>query len=95
MNNKQILVNLLIQLANVTGNAITKQEAISKGLGNYLSLDNYPMYGGYNLVRVNVLSGGHDSSFNSFPSCGGRVTASVMIEKIRSFINGVKYSKTI
>lgn len=75
----------------MTGEANSKQEAIDKGLKSYLMLDNYPMYGGYNLVRVNVVGGGHSTSFNSFSSCGNRVVAKVMIEKMRSFMDGINF----
>lgn len=90
--NKKTLGILLVQLANMTNNATSKSEAIEKGLDSYLSLDNYPMYGGYNLIKIDVNSGGHEDSFNSFPSCGGRVKASVMIEKMRSFMAGLDFN---
>lgn len=93
MTNQKTLVILLTQLANMTNNATSKDEAKSKGLADYLYLDNYPMYGGYNLVKVDVNSGGHSNSFNSFSSCGNRITAKVMIEKIRSFMDALNYAK--
>lgn len=95
MNNKETLSILLAQLANMTKKANSKDDAIKKGLDEYLYLDNYPMYGGYNLVSVSVVGGGHGNSFNSFPSCGGRVTAKVMIEKMRSFMDGISYAKQL
>jgi len=91
MNNKTTLAILLQQLANMTNNAVSKNEAIEKGLDSYLALDNYPMYGGYNLIKVGVKNGAHYSSFNSFSSCGGRVPAKVMIEKMSSFMAGLDF----
>lgn len=78
----------------MTNEANSKDEAIKKGLKSYLYLDNYPMYGGYNLVRVDVVGGGHSTSFNSFSSCGNRVVAKVMIEKIRSFMDGINFKNS-
>lgn len=93
MTNQKTLSILLTQLANKTNNATSKEEAIAKGLNSYLHLDNYPMYGGYNLVAVSVKGGGHSDAFNSFSSCGNRLKAAVMIEKIRSFMDGLTYGK--
>lgn len=93
MTTNQTLSILLRQLANMTGQAVSQDEAKEKGLAEYLYLDNYPMYGGYNLVSVGVQGGGHNSSFNSFPSAGGRVNGKVMIEKIRSFMAGISYAR--
>jgi hypothetical protein len=50
------------------------------------------MYGGYNLVSVSVNGGGHSNSFNSFPSCGNRINGKAMIEKIRSFMDGLNFN---
>ncbi len=92
MTNKETLSILLRQLCNMTNEANSKDEAIEKGLDSYLMLDNYPMYGGYNLIRVAVVGGGHNTSFNSFSSAGYRVTAKVMIEKMRSFMAGIGFN---
>jgi hypothetical protein len=91
MTTAKTLSILLKQLANMTNNAVSKDEAIQKGLDYYLYLDNYPMYGGYNLVRVDVKSGGHGTAFNSFSSCGGRINGKAMADKIRSFMDGLAY----
>ena len=95
MTTAKTLSILLAQLANMTNEATSKDEAISKGLSHYLYLDNYPMYGGYNLVKVAVQGGGHSQSFNSFSSCGGRVNGKVMAEKIRSFMDALEYAKQL
>jgi hypothetical protein len=92
MTTSKTLEILLSQLATMTNKAASKDEAINKGLNSYLSLDNYPMYGGYNLVSVSVNGGGHSNSFNSFPSCGNRINGKAMIEKIRSFMDGLNFN---
>lgn len=87
------LSSLLRELADLTNNATSKEEAIQKGLDSYLYLDNYPMYGGYNLVKVGVKNGGHYNAFDGFPSCGGRIKGLAMVQKLESFIFGLKYNK--
>ena len=87
---KERLNNLLLEIAKFTNQATTKEEAIEKNLNGYLYLDNYPMYGGYNLLKVDVNNGGHYTAFNSFSSYGNRLPAKVMIEKMESFIDGLK-----
>ena len=90
-NYKKILDLLLLELAKKTNNAISKKEAIGKGLDKYLALDYYPLYGGYNLIAIDIHTGGHYEAFKSFSSCGNRLKAPVMVEKIRSFIAGLDY----
>jgi hypothetical protein len=93
MTSSKTLEILLSQLAEMTNKATSKDEAISKGLTSYLMLDNYPMYGGYNLVAVSVNGGSHSDAFNSFSSCGNRLSGKVMIQKLRSFMDGLTYNK--
>jgi len=95
MTTQKTLAILLSQLANMTNEATNKEDAIKKGLKSYLMLDNYPMYGGYNLVRVSVTSGGHSDSFNSFSSCGNRIKGQAMIEKLRSFMAGLELANKL
>lgn len=92
MTSSKTLEILLSQLATMTDKATSKDEAISKGLESYLMLDNYPMYGGYNLVAVSVNGGGRSNAFNSFSSCGNRLIGKVMIEKLRSFMDGLNFN---
>ena len=94
MTNKKTLSILLLELAKMTNNANSPKSALEKGLKSYLALENYPMYGGYNLIFIDCQTGAHGTAFNSFSSCGGRVPAKVMIEKIRSFMAGISYSQT-
>lgn len=91
-NYKKMLGFQLVALSNKVNIPCSRENAKETGAEFYLHLDNYPMYGGYNLILVNVKSGGH-YPFDMFPNCGGRVKAETMYNMIRSFINGINYAK--
>jgi hypothetical protein len=91
-NYKKMLGFQLEALSRIVNIPHTRETAKETGAKYYLHLDNYPMYGGYNLILVDVQSGGHNP-FSMFPSCGGRVNAETMYNMIKCFIYGMKYTK--
>lgn len=72
-------VNKLLLEICVKGDfASNKEEALSIGKDKYLQIDYSRTYGGYRLVNVNVINGGHSGAFGQ-SSCVARLPKSKML----------------
>ena len=63
MTKKEILQDLVNDIAELTNQATSKEEAINKGLDRFLHIDYASVYGGYRLVSVAVNGGAHHTAF--------------------------------
>lgn len=89
---KKMLGFKLQTLSEIVNIPCTREGALKSGAPEFLYLDHNNIYGGYNLVMVDITSGAH-RAFAGFPSTGGRVTAGVMNKMINSFMEGMQYPK--
>jgi hypothetical protein len=88
---KQIKM-LLIEIALLTNEATSKEEAINKGLNRYLAIDFASCYGGYRIVNVNIGSGGHSGALNQ-SSCCKRMSKKEMINFLSDVLTGLQTTK--
>lgn len=72
----EILLNEIIQLTS----------------NKNLQLEFNSTYGGYRLVNVNPINGGHSGAFDG-NGCEARLNASKMYIKLRGIISGLEYNK--
>jgi len=92
MNTKQLLAELLNDLAELTGQATSKEQAITMGKDSFLFIEYAAVYGGYRIINVNVTTGAHYGAFGN-SGTEGRLKAPVMEVKLRALIEGVKYAQ--
>ena len=90
---RKILEFLLEAIANKTGQATSKEEAIKKGLDRFLWLDYASCYGGYRLVNVMVFGGGHSDAMGRCSSAT-RLKASVMETYLRGILTGLESNQS-
>ena len=86
------LNNLLQRIAELTGQATSREEAKANNLKTFLHLEYASVYGGYRLVNVNTENGGHGGAFGG-SSCEGRLKAKDMYTKLSGIYQGLIYSK--
>ena len=86
------LNNLLQRIAELTGQATSKEEAKANNLKTFLHLEYASVYGGYRLITVNAENGGHGGAFGG-SSCEGRLKAKDMYTKLSGIYQGLIYSK--
>ena len=80
--------NLVEQIASLKGYAISKDEAISKGLQSYIAVEYASHYGGYRVVMVDVSNGGHGGALGESSSCARR-SKSKMIDFLQGYLNAL------
>ena len=93
MTKSQLLNNLLADLAGMTGQATSKEQALKLDKPHYLNIEYNSSYGGYRLINVNTQSGGHSGAFGD-TGCEDRLNAKSMEVKLRSLITGLEYART-
>lgn len=93
MKSKKLLNALLIDLAGMTGQATTPEQAKVLGKSKYLFIEYAATYGGYRLVNVGIDNGAHYGAFGG-NGTEGRVNAKMMELKLRSLIAGLEYART-
>jgi len=72
-------VNILLKEICLKGGfASSKEEALQTGKNKYLQTEYNRTYGGYRLVNVNVVGGGHSGAFGQ-SSCVARLPKSKML----------------
>jgi hypothetical protein len=91
MTTKQLLNELLSDLAQMTGQATSKEQANKLGRDKYLFMEYASVYGGYRIVNVGVSNGAHYGAFGG-SGTEGRLTAKMMEVKLRSLIAGIRYA---
>lgn len=69
---------LLLEICVKGGFASNKEEAVQMGKDKYLHVEYSRVYGGYRLVNVNVINGGHSGAFGQ-SSCVARLPKSKML----------------
>jgi hypothetical protein len=85
---KNLIENLLSQIANKKGLATSRGEAKEKGFDSYVWIDHASVYGGYRMISVNLVSGCHNGIFGKSSACN-RMTKKEFIcylEGLRDFI---------
>ena len=85
------LNRLLDEICTISNQSMSKDDAISKGKENYLYIEYASHYGGYRLVNVGVLNGGHSGAFNE-SSCVGRKPLKQMTNYLEGILYGLEYS---
>lgn len=85
MKQVQYLVSLIAQ---IKGLAISEDEAIEKGLQSYLAVEHSSHYGGYRVVSVNILNGGHGGALGESSACSRR-TKSKMVDFLQGYLNAI------
>lgn len=82
-------VKLLVeQIANIKGYAISKDDALNKGLQSYIEVEYSNAYGGYRVVMVRVEGGGHFGALGESSICPRR-SKSKMIAFLQGYLNAL------
>lgn len=94
MTNIQHLNNLLKDIATITGEATTLEEAKEKGHERYLFIEHAAAYGGYRLVNVGVNNGAHYGAFGG-NGCESRLKYKEMVIKLEGILAGLNCLNTL
>lgn len=94
MTNTQHLNQLLESIAEITGEAINKEQAKEKGHERYLHIEYASIYGGYRLVNVGVNNGAHYGAFGE-NGCEARLKYKEMVIKLNGILAGLNCLQTI
>lgn len=78
-------------LAQISGYATTKSEAIERKQDKFMAIDYAPIYGGYRLVAIGVSNGGHYGIFD-MSSSGARMKPTEFYNTLRGIAAGIEYS---
>lgn len=92
MATKKDLQYVLERIADLIGEATTKEQAIEKGLDRYLCLDYASIYGGYRVAFVGVKNGAHYGALG-MSSAESRMKASEMLRTLEGIEFGLEYAK--
>ena len=88
---------LVKEIAELTNKPLTKEDAIKNNKSFYLEIEFSSHYGGYRLVNVSVVHGGHSGVFGESSSVERR-SRSVMEAYLEGLLNGItalSFEKTI
>lgn len=85
------LNRLLNKICILTGEVMTYDDAISKDKEKYLYIEYASHYGGYRVVNIGVLNGGHYGAFNE-SSCVARKPLKQMTNYLEGILYGLEYS---
>jgi len=94
MNKKELEAIIHIHLetiGKITKRAISKTQAQELGHPAYLKFDNQPSYGGYRIVQVDTIGGGHSDVFG-FSDTEERVDEKTFERILRAFIKGLCFN---
>jgi hypothetical protein len=94
MTNAQHLNQLLADIAEITGEATTQEQAKEKGHERYLHIEYAAPYGGYRLVNVGVNNGAHYGAFGG-NGCEARLKYKEMVIKLEGILAGLNCLQTI
>jgi hypothetical protein len=94
MTNSQHLQQLLNEIAELTEQSTTEDQALKNNHKQYLSLEYNAAYGGWRLNNVHVGSGGHSGAFGG-NSTEARLKYKEMVIKLDGIIQGIKYVKQL
>lgn len=94
MTNEQHLKSLLNDIAEITGEATTREQAKEKGHERYLYLENASVYGGWRLVSVGVNNGAHYGAFGN-NGCESRLKYKEMVIKLEGILAGLNCLQTL
>ena len=94
MTNTQHLNQLLESIAELTGEATTREQAKLKGHERFLYLENASVYGGWRLVSVGVNNGAHYGAFGG-NGCEPRLKYKEMVIKLEGILAGLNCLNTI
>jgi len=94
MTNEQHLNSLLNNIAEITGEATSREQAIKKGHERYLYLENASIYGGWRLVGVGVNNGAHYGAFG-WNGCEPRLKYKLMVTKLEGILAGLNCLQTL
>jgi len=83
------LVKHICDLTNMSNNRVN---AIANKQESYLALENATCYGGWRLIKINVITGAHYGAFNS-NGTEPRIKAKEMEIKLRGIIAGLEFKK--
>lgn len=94
MTNTQHLNNLLASIAEITGEAISREQAQLIGNERYLFIEYASAYGGYRLVNVGVNNGAHYGAFGN-NGCESRLKYKEMVIKLEGILAGLNCLNTL
>jgi hypothetical protein len=94
MTNAQHLNSLLADIAKITGEAISREQAQEKGHERFLHLENATIYGGWRLVNVGVNNGAHYGAFGG-NGCEARLKYKEMVIKLEGILAGLNCLNTL
>lgn len=86
---KQQLEQLVNEIGSALNLATSKDQAIELGDKKYLYLEYASVYGGYRVVMVNVIGGGHSGALGE-SSCCSRRRASEMYNFLSGVLTGIQ-----
>jgi hypothetical protein len=89
MATRKTLEALLVEIAQNTNQATSEAQAIEMGKDRYLQLEYASVYGGYRVVNVKVVNGGHSGAFGG-NGCEARLSAKKMEINLRGVLEGTK-----
>lgn len=88
---RKYLDELLKDIATLEGKAVSKDEAIKKGLTHYYYLEHNSIYGGYRVVSVSVDRGSHSGAFGG-NGCEARMKGKEMAIKLEGILYTLEYN---
>lgn len=94
MTNAQHLNTLLSDIAEITGEATSKEQAKEKGYERFLYIEYASPYGGYRLVNVGVNNGAHYGAFG-WNGCESRLKYKEMVIKLEGILAGLNCLQTL
>jgi len=94
MTQAQHLNQLLSDIAEITGEATSKEQAKEKGHERYLYLEYASAYGGWRLVGVGVNNGAHYGVFGG-NGCEARLKYKEMVIKLDGILAGLRCLQTL
>ena len=92
MSTQKRIENLIAEIAKTAGLSNNKKSAIELGQTSYLTYENNSVYGGYRLIMVNVINGGHSGAFDG-NGCEARLKGPVFIVKLEGILAGLNTVK--
>lgn len=94
MTNIQHLNSILADIAEITGEATSREQAHEKGHERFLFIEYAASYGGYRLVNVGVNNGAHYGAFGG-NGCESRLKYKEMVIKLEGILAGLNCLNTI
>lgn len=96
MNKKyKVLESLLVGICDMTAQSWYKDHALNNNRAEYLHIEFSSDYGGYRLVKVNVKTGGHSSSFINMSDVSPRLSYKEFYNYLRGVYAGLYEKKLL